>query len=182
MMPSSLITPSMPDPECILQPVPHVGGADAHVIALAMVIAAFLAGEDLERLLPGPDRIEALLRGREWDLGITLPVHEQEGAGDPLHHPLEAETFEPLEGLLLGLGGEDPQQVLPRHGERERLAAGDAVQALLPDGVVVPLGTPRNAGCKTRLERGRAGRIVATQADRHDPDALVVDLRSGGQV
>src|SRR5713101_6614677 len=80
---SSLITPSMPHPERILQPVPHVGGADAHVIALAMVIAAFLAGEDLERLLPGPDRIEALLRGREWDLGITLPVHEQEGAADP---------------------------------------------------------------------------------------------------
>src|SRR5713226_5602444 len=134
----------MPRAEYILQPVPHVGGADAHVITLAMMIAAFLSGEDLERLLRGPDRIEALLRGDEWDLGITLPVHEQEGAGDPLHHPVETEAFEPLEGLLLGLGGEDPQQVLPRHRERERLPAGDAVQALLPDGLVVPLGTPRN--------------------------------------
>src|SRR5262249_39968914 len=53
---------SPPRLQHLLQPVPHIGRADALVVDLAVVIAAFIAGEDFHRLLFRADGVEAFLR------------------------------------------------------------------------------------------------------------------------
>src|SRR5204862_1987834 len=58
----------------------------------------------------------------------------------------------------------------------------DPIQPLLPDRVVIPLRSPRDAGGEARLERGGAGRVVAAQADRHHADTGGIDLRPRGEV
>src|ERR1700737_1775402 len=52
----------------LFEPVPHISRADALVVDLAVMIAALVAGEELECLLFGADRVEALLRLGERDL------------------------------------------------------------------------------------------------------------------
>src|SRR2546426_6347840 len=120
------------------------------------MVAALLAREDLERLPRRADGAEALLRRDERDLGVALAVNQQEGAPDSLHHPVEPEALEPLQRRVPRGHAENPEQVLPGHGQRGRLAARDPIQPLLPDRVVIPLRSPRDAGGEARLERGRS--------------------------
>src|SRR2546425_1222894 len=89
------------------------------------MVAALLAREDLERLPRRADGAEALLRGGERDLGVALAVNQQEGAPDSLHHPVEPEALEPLQRRVPRGHAENPEQVLPGHGQRGRLAARD---------------------------------------------------------
>src|SRR5215471_3879064 len=146
------------------------------------MVAALLAREHLEGLARRADGVEALLSGGERDLSVTLAVHEQERTADLLHHALEPEPLELLQRLVLCLDAEDPQEMVPRYRERRTLAARDPVQTLLPDGVVVPLGTPRDAGGQPWLERRGPRRVVATEADGHHADAGGIDLRPRGEV
>src|SRR5207249_886849 len=85
------------------------------------MVAALLAREDLERLPRRADGAEALLRGGERDLGVALAVNQQEGAPDSLHHPVEPEALEPLQRRVPRGHAENPEQVLPGHGQRGRL-------------------------------------------------------------
>src|SRR5262249_28403991 len=85
----------------LLEPVPHGGAADALIVDLAVVVAAFLVREEAHRLLPGADRVKALLRLSQRDLRVSFTMQHQERAGDPLHHTVELERREPLEGFLL---------------------------------------------------------------------------------
>ena len=75
-------------------PIPHVGDADTDVVDLAVVVAAFLAGEDLERLVLRSDGSQALLREGERDLLVALAVKEEERTPDLLHHSVQPEAFQ----------------------------------------------------------------------------------------
>src|SRR5262245_20693387 len=85
----------------LLEPIPHIGRTDALVVDLAVVVAAFLAGEDLHCLLLRADGVEALLRFTQWNLLVAVAVQHQERAADLLHHAVELERFEMLEYLVL---------------------------------------------------------------------------------
>src|SRR5690606_15265692 len=156
--------------------------ADAHVVDLAVAVAALLAREHLERLVLRADRVVALLRERKGDLLVALAVHEQERARDPLHYSVQTEAFEALHRFLARVDAEDPEQVPPRHRERRRLAGIELVEAVLPCLPVVPLRAPGETAGEALLEGGGARRIVAAKADRHDADALRIDLGARGEI
>src|SRR3954466_13944652 len=63
-----------------------------------------------------------------------------------------------------------------RHRQCRGICAGQALETLAPDFLVVPLRAPGDAAGVARLEGGGARRIVAAEADCHDADALGVDL------
>src|SRR6185312_713289 len=71
--------------EHLFEPIPHIGGADALVVDLAVVVAALFAGEDFHRLLLRADGIEAFLRFAQRNLLIAVAVQHQERASDLLH-------------------------------------------------------------------------------------------------
>src|SRR5262249_30407954 len=137
----------------VLEPVPHVGGADRDVVALAVMVTALLAREDLERLLLRRDSIEALLRDRERDLRIALAVREKERALELLHHAVEREAFELLQRLGWCRHPEDPEEMVRRHRQGWLLAARQPLEPILPRRVVVPLCAPRDACGEALLER-----------------------------
>src|SRR6186997_1316809 len=85
----------------LLEPVPHIGRADALVIDLAVVVAAFLAREDLHRLLLRADGVEAFLRFTQWNLLVSVAVQHQERTADLLHDAVELERLEALDHVLL---------------------------------------------------------------------------------
>src|SRR4029079_2175287 len=71
---------------------------------------------------------------------------------------------------------EHPGDVLMRDRERRSIGAREALEAVAPDLLVVPLRTPGETACKALFERRRARRVVAAEADRHHADALGIDL------
>src|SRR5262249_33426052 len=118
------------------------------------MVAAFLAREHLEGLARRAHGLEALPSGGQRGPAAALAVQEEERAADFLGHAVEPKALELLQRLLLRLDAEDPQQLLPGHRERGILTTRDPVQAILPDGVVIPLGAPRDTGGQPRLEGG----------------------------
>src|ERR1700692_3438845 len=80
--------------ENVGDPIPHIMNADGGVVDLAMMEAAFLAGEDFERLLLGSDRLVKFLRDLERDLLVALAVQQEERAGHLLHDAVEPEAFQ----------------------------------------------------------------------------------------
>src|ERR1019366_1767870 len=62
---------SRPRLQHIGRPVPHVVRADGDIVHLAMVEAAFLAVEYLQRLVLRADRREAFLGNRQRDLLVA---------------------------------------------------------------------------------------------------------------
>ena len=109
-------------------------------------------------------------------------MHEKIGTFHFLHDAVELEALELLERLFLGFHAEDPQQMLPRDGQGQRLAAFDAGEALLPLRVVIPLGAPGNAASETMVHRRGARCVVPAQTQRHDADALTIKFGPRGEV
>ena len=132
--------------------------------------------EHLQRLLLRADRGEALLRDRQRNLLVARAVQQQERTLHLLHDAVEPEAFELLHRLGAALDAEHPHQMLRRHRQRRHRAAVEQVEALLPGVVIVPLRAPGDAGGVARLERRRARRVIAAEADRHHADALGIDL------
>src|SRR5262245_50659999 len=69
------------------------------------------------------------------------------------------------------------------------MRGGDAVvvflhrlPTLFPHGVIVEVGTPRDARAVPRLVSGSAWRVIASRAVGHDRDSLRVDVRPGGDI
>ena len=88
---------------------------DRDVVELAVVEAAFLALEDLERLLFRADRGEASFRERQRNLLIARAMQEQERTRHLLHDAVEFEIFQFLERGRLARDAEHPLKVLGRH-------------------------------------------------------------------
>src|SRR5919198_4480399 len=138
--------------ENIPDPIPYVMDAQGHIVDLTMMEAAFLTGEDFERLHCRAHRLETLPRHRQRNLLVSLAVHEEEGAFHPLHYPVEPEAFQLLERRGRAVHPEDPFQVLGRYREREHFPRGQIFQAPLPDLVVIPLRAPGDAAGEARLQ------------------------------
>src|SRR5258707_8974438 len=100
--------------EHVFEPVPHVMHADGDVIDLAMMEAALVALEDLERLVLRADRSEALLRKRKRNLFVAHAMQEQKRTLHLLHDSIEPESFELLERRGLARDAEHPLQMLRR--------------------------------------------------------------------
>src|SRR5512142_250783 len=66
--------------------------------------------------------------------------------------------------------------MLRSNRERRRIGLGQSLETVLPDFLIVPLRAPGDAAGKALLERRRARRVVAAQADRHDADPPGIDL------
>src|SRR5215471_7455176 len=75
----------------ICQPVPHGGGAERQVIALAVLSTAFIAGEDAQRLIRRAARRIKRLGILERHLLVVLAVHDEERAAHLLHNAVEPE-------------------------------------------------------------------------------------------
>src|SRR6202023_1168159 len=105
----------------------------ALVVDLAVVIAALLAGEELERLPVRADGIEALLRLGQRDLLVALAVQHQERTGDLLHHPLKLEWLQQSDRLFLAAGVQHPRDMPGRDRERRRHRLRRPLEALAPD-------------------------------------------------
>src|SRR6266481_2088236 len=98
--------------ELVLEPAPHGGAAEREVVALAVLRAAFLAGEDAQRLVLRAAGVVERLRIPEWDLLVILAVHDQERATHLLHHAVELERLELLQCFFERRGAEDPHDVV----------------------------------------------------------------------
>src|SRR6202022_4153328 len=103
-----------------------------------MMKAAFLADEDLERLVLGADCVKTFLRERKRNLLVAFAVQEQERTAHFLHDAVEAKPFELLERRHLTVHPEHPLQVLRRHWEGEHLSARKIIDPRRPDGVITP--------------------------------------------
>src|SRR5581483_10161553 len=158
-----------------------VGRADALVVDLAVMVAALLAGEDLHRLVLRADGIEALARLAQGNLLVAVAVQHQEGTRNLLHDAVELERLEVRKHLILRLHVEHPGDMLVRNGKRRRVGARQALEALAPDLLVVPLRPPGEAAGKALLEGRRARGVIAAEADRHYADALRIDLGPRGE-
>ena len=108
-------------------------------------------------------------------------MHHQKRAGDFLHYAVQAKAFEFFHRFIARFDVEYPQQMLPRHRQRRQLAAVEFFKAGAPDFPVVPLRAPGDAGGEALLKGRRARRVVAAEADRHNANALGVDLLARGE-
>src|SRR5262249_6687999 len=88
-------------PQYLLEPIPHVGRADALVVDLAMVIPALSAREDLHGLLFRAHGVEAFLRLAQRDLLIAFAMKHQKRATYFLHHTIKLEWLETLDHVIL---------------------------------------------------------------------------------
>src|ERR1700692_4621948 len=98
--------------ENIGDPIPHIMNPDGGVVDLAMMEAAFLAGEDFERLLLGADGFVKLLRDLDRDLLVARAMQQQERAGHLLHDAVELEVFQFFERRGAVVDAEHPLQML----------------------------------------------------------------------
>ena len=78
-----------------------------------MVIATFLAREDLQRLVSRADFLDDGVRELERNLLVALAVQQQEGTRDLLDDTLQPEAFELFHRFVARFHVEDPEQVLP---------------------------------------------------------------------
>src|SRR5690606_14299611 len=92
---------------------------------------------------------------------------------------VEPEILELLQRLLKRLDAENPADVMPRHGQR---GLETRVDALLPGRVIIPDRAPGDARLEARLHGSAARRIIAAKADRHDADAIRIDIRTRRQI
>src|SRR5690242_11086279 len=79
------------------EPIPHISDTDTDVVDLAVVIATFLAAEDLQGLLLRADGVEAFLGQGQRYLLIALAVQDHERAFDFLYDAVELERLELLQ-------------------------------------------------------------------------------------
>ena len=85
----------------LLEPIPHIGRADALVIDLAMMITALFAREDLHRFLFRSNRVKVFSRLAQGNLLIAFAMRHQEGASDFLHNAVELEWRETVNHVVL---------------------------------------------------------------------------------
>src|SRR5262249_62138177 len=83
--------------ELVLEPAPHGRAAQYEIVALAVLRAAFLAGEHAQRLVFRPAGIVERLRIAQRNLLVVFAVHHQERAAHCLHDAVELERLEPLQ-------------------------------------------------------------------------------------
>src|SRR3954464_12490663 len=166
---------SIPPHQLVLEPGPHGGAAERQVVALAVLGAALVTGEDPPRLLLRAAGVVKRLCIRQRNLLVVRAVHDQEWAPHFLHDAVELERLESFQRLLEGWGAHDPHDVVAGHGER---CLELRLHAPLPDGVIVPDRAPGDAGSKSRFKRGTARGIVAAKTDRDDADLLRIDVRA----
>src|SRR5687768_18416688 len=94
--PSSLIPVDSAPAEATRQPVRNEIGSDLPVVFLAMLAAAFMRGQHLERLVLRADGVVELLREFERHDVVVLAVDAIKGAADLLGHAREAVILELL--------------------------------------------------------------------------------------
>ncbi len=136
-----------------------------HVVDLAVVEAAFLAGEDLQKLLLRADCVEALLRDRQRDLLVALR-HAPAGTGSAsvCTMPSSRKPSRIFIAASRVFDAEHPHQMLGRHRQRRQLAGVQKLEAVPPGLVIVPLCAPGDAAGVARLERGCARRCSSRPA------------------
>src|SRR5450759_2638272 len=171
----------MPGLQYVRGPIPHVGGADADVIDLAVVVAAFLARKDLEFLLARAARVDGFSRILAWHLLVAFAMHEQERAFHFLDHSVEPETLELPECFFPAFHAEHPLQMLRGNRQRNFLPAFYARKTLFPLGAVIPFGAPRDAARETMIHGRRARRVITAEAQSHDADALTIEFGPRGK-
>src|SRR5262245_65450296 len=99
--------------ELVFEPAPHGRAAQREIVALAVLRAAFLAGEHAQRLVFRSAGIVERLRIAQRNLLVVLAVHHQERAAHFLHDAVELERLEPLQCVLERRGAQDPHDVVP---------------------------------------------------------------------
>src|SRR5262249_10281843 len=131
--------------QLVLEPAPHGGAAEREVVALAVLRAAFLAGEDPQRLVLRSAGIVERLRVSERDRLAALAMHPKERAAHLLYAAVELERLKSLQCVRERTGAEDPHDVVARHRERGFELRLDAS---LPYGVIIPDRAPGDAAAK----------------------------------
>ena len=86
--------------------------------------AAFLRGEDLDRLVLRADSVIELLRVLDRHHAVVAGVGNEEGAGDVLGHVLQRELPGDLDAFVFVLGAGDPAPLEVRLRHRTAARCG----------------------------------------------------------
>src|SRR5262249_47460439 len=157
----------------VFEPAPHGRAAQREIVALAVLRAAFLAGEHAQRLVFRSAGTGERRRIAQRNLPVVLAGPHQERPPLFRHAAVGLDRPEPLQCVLERRGAQDPHDVVAGHRQR-CLELG--LDPPLPHRVIIPYRAPGDAGGEARLERGTARRVVAAEADCDDADLPSLDV------
>src|ERR1700730_1076754 len=109
-------------------------------------------------------------------------MQQEERAGHLLHDAVELEVFQLLERRGAVVDAEHPLQMLRRHRQRQYPAGIEQIEPPRPDLVIIPLRAPGDAAGEALLQRRRARRVIAAEAERHHADALWIEFLAAGKI